>query len=103
MSNGDSLFGYLRPATQGILLATTSKTSLFINNGDGPFTEQAEPLALADQGFSTMPVFFDYDKDGDLDVSCSTLAKSGHRTVPIRMQMERPKARMLWAVISFLE
>ena len=32
------------------------------------FSEEAETMGLADQGFSTHAAFFDYDKDGDLDV-----------------------------------
>jgi hypothetical protein len=40
---------------------------LYINNGDLTFSEQAGAYGLADTGFSTQAVFFDYDKDGDLD------------------------------------
>ncbi|WGK66267.1 VCBS repeat-containing protein [Croceiramulus getboli] len=41
---------------------------LYINNGDLTFTEQAAKYNLAKTGFSTHASFFDYDKDGDLDV-----------------------------------
>lgn len=44
------------------------QNELFINNGDLTFTESAEEYGLADLGFSTHASFFDYDKDGDLDV-----------------------------------
>ncbi|WP_299605713.1 VCBS repeat-containing protein [uncultured Aquimarina sp.] len=44
------------------------KNELFINNGDLTFTERAEDYNLADSGFTTHAAFFDYDKDGDLDV-----------------------------------
>ena len=44
------------------------KNEFFINNGDGTFTDMAEEMGFADNGFSTHAVFFDYDKDGDLDV-----------------------------------
>jgi hypothetical protein len=44
------------------------KNLLFINNGDLTFTEEAEKYGLADEGYSTQAAFFDYDKDGDLDM-----------------------------------
>src|SRR5450631_827808 len=40
---------------------------LFINNGNGTFTESAEKYGLALSAYSTQAVFFDYDHDGDLD------------------------------------
>ena len=43
------------------------KNLLFINDKDGTFTESAKELGLADEGISTQSVFFDYDRDGDLD------------------------------------
>jgi len=44
------------------------KNELYINNKDLTFTESAEQYNLADDGFTTHATFFDYDKDGDLDV-----------------------------------
>lgn len=41
---------------------------LYINNGDLTFTEQAGKYGLADSNRSISSTFFDYDKDGDLDV-----------------------------------
>ncbi len=40
---------------------------LFINNGDLTFTEQAKEYGLDITGLSVHAVFFDYDRDGDLD------------------------------------
>lgn len=44
------------------------QNELFINKGDMTFTEEATKYGLADSGYSTHASFFDYDKDGDLDV-----------------------------------
>ncbi len=44
------------------------KNLLFINDGKLHFTEQAAAYGLADTGYSTQAAFFDYDKDGDLDM-----------------------------------
>ncbi len=65
--NGD---GYLDiyVCNSGDIAGDNKQNELFINNGDGTFSEQAEAYGLADQGYSTHAVFFDYDKDGDLDV-----------------------------------
>ncbi|MFD2932437.1 VCBS repeat-containing protein [Spirosoma flavum] len=46
---------------------------LFINNGNDAngiptFTEQAVEYGLDDRGYSTHAAFFDYDRDGDLDM-----------------------------------
>ncbi len=41
---------------------------LFINNGNGTFTEAAAQYGIADGGFTTHAAFLDYDGDGCLDL-----------------------------------
>ncbi len=41
---------------------------LFINNGDLTFTEKAKEYGVDDPGNSVQSTFFDYDRDGDLDL-----------------------------------
>ncbi len=41
---------------------------LFINNGDLTFSEKAAEYGINDSGYSTQGAFFDYDRDGDLDL-----------------------------------
>lgn len=44
------------------------KNLLFINNGDLTFTEMASAFGITDTGYTTQVLFFDYDRDGDLDL-----------------------------------
>ncbi len=55
-----------------------SKNQLFINNHNKTFTESAAKWGLDIQGYNTQAVFFDYDKDGDLDLF--QLQHSTHQT-----------------------
>tara|TARA_R110002049_G_scaffold212459_1_gene383570 strand:- start:107968 stop:111231 length:3264 start_codon:yes stop_codon:yes gene_type:complete len=41
---------------------------LYLNNGDGTFSEKAALYGIDDIGNSVQATFFDYDKDGDLDL-----------------------------------
>ncbi len=52
----------------GKYLSYNDYNRLFINQADGTFTEEAEKYGLDFSGFSTHAGFFDYDRDGDLDV-----------------------------------
>ena len=44
------------------------RNKLFINNGDLTFTERAREYGLDDPGHATHASFFDFDRDGDLDM-----------------------------------
>src|SRR5213596_4343610 len=51
---------------------------LYINNGDGTFTDRTKEYGLDFAGYSTQAAFFDYDGDGDLDMyllNSSTLSE----------------------------
>lgn len=65
--NGDGWLD-IYVCNSGDVAGDNKENEFFINNGDGTFTDRAEELGLADHGFSTHAAFFDYDKDGDLDI-----------------------------------
>ncbi len=73
--NGDGLLDIYVCSVQGEH-GLTGRNELFINNGNGTFTESAEKYGLALSAYSTQAVFFDYDHDGDLD--CFILNQSHH-------------------------
>lgn len=65
--NADGLLD-IYVCNSGNLEGKDKENELFINNGDGTFSEKAREFGLADTGYSTHAAFFDYDKDGDLDM-----------------------------------
>ncbi len=63
----------------------TKKNLLYLNDGqlkDGVphFTESAEERGIADEGSSTQGTFFDYDKDGDLDLYVANYPPASFKT-----------------------
>ncbi|MFN3998352.1 VCBS repeat-containing protein [Algoriphagus sp.] len=87
--NGDGFLD-IYVCNSGDISGDNKQNELFINQGNGTFIEMAEAYGLADQGFSTHAVFFDYDKDGDLDVY---LLNNSYQAIGSfnKMQNERPK------------
>lgn len=70
--NGDGLLD-LYVCFAGNVAGERRANELYINNGpnaDGvpTFTEMAAQYGVADEGYSTHAAFFDYDRDGDLDL-----------------------------------
>ena len=65
--NGDGFLDiYVVSSTDG--RPKFRKNLLYINNGDLTFTESASAWGIDDDSYSTHSAFFDYDKDGDLDL-----------------------------------
>jgi hypothetical protein len=52
----------------GNLREDNRRNLLYINDGQGTFSEQAARYGLDDPGYGMQAAWFDYDKDGDLDV-----------------------------------
>ncbi len=48
--------------------AKNRENLLYMNNGDLTFTERSKQLMINDDSYSTHAAFFDYDRDGDLDI-----------------------------------
>jgi enediyne biosynthesis protein E4 len=64
--NGD---GYIDIYVSGVdFLTMHGHNVLYINNGDGTFTDRTKEYGLNSTGYSTQAAFFDYDGDGDLDM-----------------------------------
>src|SRR5713226_353415 len=68
---------------------------LFINNGNGTFAEAAAQYGIADTGFTTHAVFFDYNGDGCLDLfllnnSPKDFARGAADTHPLGVRSDSP-------------
>ena len=78
----------------GDINGENKQNELFINNGDLTFTEKAAAYNLDDKGFSTHASFFDFDKDGDLDVYILNNSYQAIGSFDLRRN-ERPKRDLL--------
>jgi len=63
--NGD---GRLDLYVSGVDDEMRGRNVLYINNGDGTFTDRTDAYGLGFAGYGTQAAFFDYDGDGDLDM-----------------------------------
>ncbi|MDP9204082.1 MAG: VCBS repeat-containing protein [Gemmatimonadota bacterium] len=68
-------------------LTMHGRNVLYINNGNGTFTDRTREYGLEHSGYSTQAVFFDYDGDGDLDMYL--LDNSTHSERAIESQAQR--------------
>jgi hypothetical protein len=71
------------------------KNLLFINNGDLTFSEKAAEYGIDDAGYSSQGAFFDYDRDGDLDlyvVNHSSQEYSSFRQISNNLKQQRNPA-----------
>ncbi|GAB3271779.1 VCBS repeat-containing protein [Larkinella harenae] len=62
------------------------KNQLYINQGNFRFEESAERYGLADSSYTNQAAFFDYDKDGDLDVyllTSTNLIRNPNQVTPV--------------------
>ena len=64
--NGDGLMDIYVSGVD--FLTMHGRNVLYINNGDGTFTDRTKEYGLDFDGYSTQAAFFDYDGDGDLDM-----------------------------------
>ena len=74
--NGDGFLDIYVSAVVNARFGLKGRNELFINNGNGTFTESAPKYGLDIAAYTTQSAFFDYDRDGDLD--CYILNQSHH-------------------------
>ena len=91
--NGDGWLD-IYVCNSGDIKGDDKENELFINNGDLTFTERAKEFGIADKGFTTHAVFFDYDRDNDLDLYILNNSYQSIGSFNL-MKNERPKRDLL--------
>lgn len=85
----------------GYVEGSDQENELFINNGDGTFTEKGADFRLNENGYTTHAAFFDYDLDGDLD--CYILNNSFMPVNTLNYSNKRELYADDWPVKDFLK
>ena len=67
-------------------LGLHGRNVLYINNGDGTFTDRTKEFGLDHVGYNTQALFFDYDGDGDLDMYLLDHSTHVQRAIESRAQ-----------------
>lgn len=91
--NADGLLD-IYVCNSGDVQGDNKQNELFINQGDLTFKEAAQEYGLADPGYTTHASFFDFDKDGDLDVYILNNSYQAIGSFDLRRN-ERPKRDVL--------
>ncbi len=91
--NNDGLLD-IYVCNSGDIKGDNKENELFINKGNLQFEEAAAEYNLNDKGYSTHAAFFDYDKDGDLDVYILNNSYQAIGSFNLRKN-ERPKRDVL--------
>jgi len=68
---------------------TLRHNKLYINQKNNSFKESAKEWKIDDDGFSTQSYFFDFDKDGDLDMYLVNHRVDFENTSRLNMEIER--------------
>jgi len=69
-------------------LTMRGRNALYMNNGDGTFSDRTSEYGLDFAGYSTQALFFDYDGDGDLDMYLLNYSAHMERAPSARPQRE---------------
>src|SRR5258708_19584593 len=80
---GCAVADYHTDGSPDIFLSSVGQSRLFHNTGKGAFTDVTQKAGLLNkQGFSTSALWFDYDRDGLLDLFvCNYVPWSPHHDV----------------------